>query len=480
MVCKCVRQLCFAAAVLLLAGCSRLTGSDGLETSKVPETDTEVSTAGEMPTIWIEPDTTESADVQESETETGTESGEDEWEMTAVIATDIHYLARDLTDGGSYFQYMVEHGDGKVVTYIEPITDAFLEDVVRRQPDVLILSGDLTLDGEKKSHQELAGKLKGVKAAGIPVLVIPGNHDINNRRAAKYIGEERLPAEFTTPEEFLAIYEEFGYGEAISRDRTSLSYIYQLDEYNRFLMLDTCQYRPNAKVGGAILADTYDWIEAQLEDAWDEGMNIIPVGHHNLLDQSEIYVDDCTIEHGEQLAGMLNDWSIPLFLSGHLHVQHAKRSEDGYGIWEVVTSSLATPACRYGVLKFRTDASFGYSTEAVDVEGWAARHNREEEDLLEFNTFKEPFLRRVFYNQSYDKLSKLGFLTEKQRQQMSDFYSDLNYHYYQGTTYGIKDAARKDPAFKLWEEEGSVTQLGDYVLYIIEDAKWNYNYLETD
>ncbi len=202
--------------------------------------------------------------------------------------------------------------------------DAFLEEVIRQKPDVLILSGDLTLDGEKRSHEELAEKLYLVENAGIPVLVIPGNHDINNRHAAQYQGEERFPAEFTTPEEFREIYQDFGYNEAVSEDRISLSYVYEVDEYNRLLMLDTCQYQQKALVGGAILTDTYDWIEEQLEDAWDNGMNIIPVAHHNLLDESEIYVDDCTIEHGEQLVNILENWDVPVFLSGHLHVQHSK------------------------------------------------------------------------------------------------------------------------------------------------------------
>lgn len=198
---------------------------------------------------------------------------------------------------------MVEHGDGKVVTYIEQIVDAFLEEVIAQKPDMLILSGDLTLDGEKKSHEELAGKLYSVQNAGIPVLVIPGNHDINNHHAAEYRGNDRFPAEFTTPREFRDIYGDFGYNEAISQDRTTLSYVYEMDEYNRLLMLDTCQYQQKARVGGAILSDTYDWIDEQLEEAWDDGMNIVPVAHHNLLDQSEIYVDDCTIEHSEPACG---------------------------------------------------------------------------------------------------------------------------------------------------------------------------------
>ena len=41
---------------------------------------------------------------------------------------------------------------------IAEITDAFIEEVINRQPDRLILSGDLTFNGEEKSHEELAMK----------------------------------------------------------------------------------------------------------------------------------------------------------------------------------------------------------------------------------------------------------------------------------------------------------------------------------
>ncbi len=467
-------------AALVGAGCTRRTGTDDIPTETEETSGTEVpatESSGKEPEATV-PSTIESFPASEPETELETpEETEPEpgWEKTAVVATDIHYLARSLTDGGSSFQYMVDHGDGKVVTYIEQIVDAFLEEVIAQKPDMLILSGDLTLDGEKKSHEELAKKLYSVQEAGIPVLVIPGNHDINNRHAAEYRGNDRFPAEYTTPREFRDIYEDFGYREAISQDRTTLSYVYEVDEYNRLLMLDTCQYEQKARVGGAILSDTYDWIDMQLEEAWDDGMNIIPVAHHNLFDQSEIYVDDCTIEHGEQLVERLEDWNVPLFLSGHLHVQHTKRSDEDRGIWEMVTSSLATPACQYGILKFRDDGSFDYHTQAVDVEGWAKRHNRLEEDLLNFNEFKEPFLKKVFYNQSYDKLQMIPQLDESQRRRMSEVYTELNYHYYQGDAYLIRNKILKNPDYELWLGDGSSTVLTDYVEYIISDAKRDYN-----
>lgn len=474
--------------LLTVCSCTRQTvTSQESESSAELQTETEESTppaeseAAEAGTISPFPED-EAEPTDQTEPEMPEESDETEkerydWSTQIVVGTDLHYLARSLTDGGSRFQQMVEHGDGKVMTYIEPVTDAFLAEIVKKQPDVLILSGDLTLDGEKESHEELAQKLYAVEDAGVTVLVIPGNHDINNRQAARFQGTERLPAEFTTPEEFREIYKDFGYDEAIQEDKRSLSYLYQLDDDLWFLMLDTCQYRPVARVGGAISSETYDWIEKILEAAWENDVHVIPAAHHNLLEESEIYIDDCTIEHGEQLADVLDEWDIPIFLSGHLHVQHWMWSEDE-SIMELVTSSLATPACQYGELTYFSDDSFAYHTSAVDVEGWAAREGRTEADLLNFNKFKEPFLRRVFYNQSYDALEAVEELSQEQKIQMSVLYSELNYHYYQGTAHRIRDAVETDPDYALWVDEGGGTELSDYVQYILRDAKWDYNHTE--
>ena len=491
-----------AAALLTCGGCSRTAGISPSDT-KPEESQTEASVSGTeaetgtnidesagetvgetvfSPTV---PESSSGEQILEKpngESDDGGQEEEVSYQIieNIILATDIHYFDPSLTDYGPRFQEMVEYGDGKVVTYIDEITDAFLEEVIQLRPNALILSGDLTLEGEKKSHESLAEKLYRVEEAGIPVLVIPGNHDINNKRAARYEGEQRLPAEYTTPEEFRRIYRDFGYDEAISEDVRSLSYVYQLDEEHRIMMLDTCQYRPVAKVGGAILSETYYWIEEQLEEAWEEAMDVIPVAHHNLLEESKIYVDDCTIEHGEQLVNILDEWDVKLFLSGHLHVQHTMRSEDNRGVWEAVTSSLATPACQYGVLTCRDDGSYQYGTWSVDVESWAREHGRKERDLLEFRKFQEPFLRRVFYNQSMTALNAVSDIPEDRKKQMSDLYARLNYYYYQGTAYQIKNEVLSDPAYLMWLNEGTLTVLGEYVEYIVSDAVHDYNRLIVD
>ena len=108
--------------------------------------------------------------------------------VTLFVATDLHYLAPELADNGPYFQKLIASGDGKAMEHCEEITDAFLKQVLEQKPDALILSGDLTFNGAELSHATLAEKLLGIEKAGIPVLVLPGNHDLENRMAASFQG----------------------------------------------------------------------------------------------------------------------------------------------------------------------------------------------------------------------------------------------------------------------------------------------------
>ena len=87
---------------------------------------------------------------------------------TLAVASDLHYVGEAIEDGGELFTRVVEEGDGRQLDYIRPITDAFLAEVAEDKPDALILTGDLTFNGEKASHQELAAKLNELVEAGVP------------------------------------------------------------------------------------------------------------------------------------------------------------------------------------------------------------------------------------------------------------------------------------------------------------------------
>lgn len=123
-----------------------------------------------------------------------------------MVATDIHYLSTELVENGSKFDNMYLYSDGKQMNYINEITEAFIEEVIEKKPDVLILSGDLTFNGEKKSHEELAEKLRVIIDNGIRVLVTPGNHYIKNYNAIGFNYDSIYSVDNITAKDFKNIY----------------------------------------------------------------------------------------------------------------------------------------------------------------------------------------------------------------------------------------------------------------------------------
>lgn len=187
-------------------------------------------------------------------------------ELHLVVASDLHYLSSQLYDSGERFQLMLEHGDGKMVEYSEEIMDAFVDQILEKHPDAVILSGDLTFNGERLSHEDLAKKLMRLKEAGIAVHLIPGNHDLNSTLGYQYIGNTSQKVEGVSEEEFEDIYETF-YEGAISRDRNSLSYVTSLREDLWLLMLDV----NSEGVPYGFEESSWKWIEKQLKMAQKQG-----------------------------------------------------------------------------------------------------------------------------------------------------------------------------------------------------------------
>ncbi|MEY8338932.1 metallophosphoesterase [Lachnospiraceae bacterium 62-35] len=387
-----------------------------------------------------------------------------------ILATDIHYMSSKLTDYGatfstskdgqggdtslSAFDKFVAGDDGKVVRYSQELTDAFLHEVEEYKPDAVILSGDLTVNGEKVNHQELAGKLSGLQKKGIQVLVIPGNHDINNPNAASYIGEEREETESVTPEEFYQIYHSFGYDQAASRDEASLSYRYVLDSSHWLLMLDSCQYEPYNKVGGKIKEDTYVWIRSQYEEAKKAGAVMIPVSHHNLMGESRVYPTECAIEGGEEMISILGEYEVPLYLSGHLHLQRIKKYQEEPGtpkeeehVTEAVTGSLSIAPCQYGVIEWEEDGSLSYGLRTVDVSKWAWENRIDDENLLDFEAYSETLVKQVVSDQIYKRFSSLP---DDMKRQMSDLYGQVNYDYCVGKEIDRAEI-KNSKSYHLWE-----------------------------
>lgn len=410
-----------------------------------------------------EPETVPSLEVEE----------EDTFNPEIILATDVHYFAKELTDFGQAYQTMAEQGDGKLALYVWEITDAFLDEMVERKPQTLILSGDLTLEGERGSHEALASKLERVKEAGIQVLVIPGNHDINNPKAAAYKGSDAIPVVQTTPDDFREIYGEFGYQDAISCDPNSLSYMAETPDGTWLLMLDSCQYENGNKVGGMIRTETYGWMEEILDQAWYEERNVIAVAHHNLLDESRIYEEDCTIEHSDELERFLDDWDVELFLSGHLHVQHYRTSEN-HDIDEIVTGALTTSPCPYGVLNYKGPGDFTYHTEKVDVSSWAEKKDNPDTNLQNFEEYADEFLQNVFYRHAKADLEQYS-ISQEEKEKMAELYALMNVYATAGHAQDLKADVEGNKEYQLWQEYDRTDIYAMYLEEIMEDAVCDYN-----
>lgn len=236
--------------------------------------------------------------------------------LTVVTATDLHYLSPELTDYGTGFMRMVGNGDGKLTQYAPEITDAFLEEVEKLHPDALILSGDLSFNGEKTSHEELAGKLFKLQEQGIPVLVLPGNHDILYPFAAQFEAETVTRTERVSGEEFRDIYGSLGYQDAAGKDEESLSFLYELSERVWLLLLDA----NTEDAPGRIKDSTMQWAERQMKRAEEAGASIITVTHQNVLAQNKLLSQGFLLDHHEEMEQLLKAHGIALNLSGHVHI----------------------------------------------------------------------------------------------------------------------------------------------------------------
>ncbi len=134
-----------------------------------------------------------------------------------VVFSDPHIYDTSLGISGSAFEeYLLD--DRKLLVESEEILAQAVEEMLQEGADFILLPGDLTKDGERSSHDLIARYLSRIEAAGTPIYVVPGNHDILNPHAVRYMDDKTEPVENVTPEQFRQIYKAFGYEEAIFSD----------------------------------------------------------------------------------------------------------------------------------------------------------------------------------------------------------------------------------------------------------------------
>ena len=64
-------------------------------------------------------------------------------------------------------------------------------------------------------------------------------------------------------------------------------------------------------------------MERQLEEAKEAGAMVIPVAHHNLLKESTLYPEECTLENNREVIDLLEEYHFTC-----IHKRASSSSED--------------------------------------------------------------------------------------------------------------------------------------------------------
>ena len=272
-----------------------------------------------------------------------------------VVISDIHLLSPELVTPGSAID-RADAGDSKMMAQSDAIMNSITDSIISLNPTLVLLTGDLTNNGERLSHERVVQYLDRMAANGIQPLVIPGNHDCNNPYAKSYDGDKTSPAATVTREEFAQIYRNYGYGAKSQRDPASLSYCCEpvkglvvigidsnMDEMN--LLTSRGDSTDSYHNGGLVKPETLQWVLKQASKAQKQGKRVIAMMHHHLVqhfDQEDRLLANYIVKGHDDIARQLMEAGVHTIFTGHLHVTdvatqyNASRSDS---IVEVATGS---------------------------------------------------------------------------------------------------------------------------------------------
>lgn len=262
--------------------------------------------------------------------------------LTIKILTDIHHYSRKNGSSGKAYEYANAKSQIMLAESGEILDSAFNQIAEDPKCDILLISGDITSNGDFNSHKEIIEKLRELKARGKKVYVITATHDFRkNGETYAYSGDDRYTVPAATRDLLFDMYREFGPDEAISVHRESMSYVVQLNEsYRLFALNDDSNL--NGKSGFS--DDCFEWITEQAEKARKDKQFIIAMTHHPLIAPSPIYE---LIGKGDMLGDykqrieQLADIGVQFIFTGHTHIPNVSlhQSERGNIIYDICTGS---------------------------------------------------------------------------------------------------------------------------------------------
>ena len=298
------------------------------------------------------------------------------------------------------------------------------------------MTGDLSFNGEAESHAALVEWFTRIEAEGVPVWVIPGNHDINSPTPRGFTEDGWYEVDGVTAEQFSAIYAEHMLP---TSGGANLSYVVQVGENLRAAMVDTSFYQPVGQTFGLFTAGHAQWLkdalEADAEAVW------ITASHHSLIAHTQFMKDSYLMFGSDSMAELARSYGVRLNLSGHLHVQHIAH---GDGLTDAALGAFCVWPHRYALVTLEDGKSLTYEAKAL-----------EDADLPE--GFLEES-RQWFFDIARAKAeASLADVNAEDAALMSDYVARFTLAYFSGSYRSDDPSWRQDPVYALWSAQADDT-----------------------
>lgn len=301
------------------------------------------------------------------------------------LFSDPHVMSPDLVEAPNSPSYIRDVADSrKLMAYSAELFDAVIDSIKTMKPDLVIIPGDMSKDGELLSHQYVAQRLHELKDMGIPTLVIPGNHDMECKVGVVYKEDKPYLAENVTIPQFKEIYKDFGWGEGSDCDDNSLTYACEPIPGLRVIGIDDCKTYSRGWTSegqgeyGCIPSHTLEWILQQADNAVANNKVPIAVIHHQMLTHfiGQDEFQSASLDQGDSIARVFLDHGIRLVLTGHMHMPDISKiwnQERTDSLVEISSGSPDSYPCQYKILSlddnvYTMEVETRYITSIASIE----------------------------------------------------------------------------------------------------------------
>ncbi len=288
-------------------------------------------------------------------------------QIKIVHLSDTHLFSKCLYKDCPDFT-IAENSDRKMFRESGDIIKKAMDEIVAYEPDLVILSGDLTKDGELACHRDihemLSGARKKIEASGKKAhfCVINGNHDINNDLNGRDFSSGHAEhTELVDPLAFKELYADCGYDDAIAMfdqggsKGGSLSYVVRPVKGVTLIAIDSCKYSTDQNgldvdehvTSGVVGEKLLQWVESQAKQARAAGDIVLATQHHGVVPHFSMepaLMGDYLVDNYEECQRRYADAGVSAVFTGHMHANDIASitTEAGNTLFDIETCATVT------------------------------------------------------------------------------------------------------------------------------------------